>query len=680
MKKIILTVMLFSVLMLSACTPSVNVTESDALVPNITAKNVVERNPYLPDEEAMIHNDVYNTDVTNKVVPLGIYTEINEGASTETANSPPAFFYDMNGNAVCPYALTLENGTVVSGGIAVRDVDSDTTKVLGSFLPAIDEGARYGIQISYSFVDAQNNFVGPTTSGHVVFIRTTDENGNVLPKFEKILDVDVLSPAIEALGEEIDQNLLSIVFDYEGNLWFVSGGFHKNPAHSKAGFAGYLERTYIDAYLNGNTSLNPKEYLHYIKLDDGENAENGIASHPEGCVILTNLSCHLFSADDGVNTKWTVDYESSGGKAAVEGSEITGGGLAWGGGSSPTLTSDLVLFTDNKDTVNLIAVDILTGEVVCQTPVLQLGEEIIVSVENSICVYDAGDERIAVYVCNWYGAGNANLFKEGSNSSIQSYANIYDANWMANGSEYLMPGVERVDIIRQSDGTYKAETVWTRADLKDTAMMKYSTSTGYFFGYLQDEETKEWGFIALDAQTGETKLWVPVSDKPSYNNIAVGIMQGSNGNTIYCPTNSNILLRMSDRFAYLPLSPDEKLDISLMERYVISAETIESLGLIPVGYEHRATVSSDKEETLAFRINGLSGKVNELTLLRLGKDGSYAEAELVITTEDGEELRGNTVLNEKVIYEVRISVKNGDAFDLDESELTESAILLAKKK
>ncbi len=680
MKKILIAAMLFSALMLSACSQKVNVTESDALVPNITSKNVVERNPYLPDEEAMIHNDVYNTDVTNKVVPLGIYTEVHEGASTETANSPPAFFYDMNGNAVCPYALTLGNGTVVSGGIAVRDVDSDTTKVLGSFLPAIDEGSRYGIQISYSFVDAQNNFVGPTTNGHVVFIKTTDENGNVLTKFEKILDVDVLSPAIEVLGDEIDQNLLSIVFDYEGNLWFVSGGFHKNPAHSKAGFAGYLERTYIDAYLEGNTSLNPKEYLHYIKLDEGENAENGIASHPKGCVILTNLSCHLFSAEDGVNTKWTVDYESSGGKAAVEGSKITGGGLAWGGGSSPTLTSDLVLFTDNKDTVNLIAVDVMTGEVVCQTPVLQLGDEIIVSVENSICVYDAGDERIAVYVCNWYGAGNSNLFKEGSNSSIQSYANIYDANWMANGSEYLMPGVERVDIIRQPDGTYTAETVWTRADLKDTAMMKYSTSTGYFFGYLQDEETKEWGFIALDANTGETKLWVPVSDKPSYNNIAVGIMQGSNGNTIYCPTNSNILLRMSDRFAYLPDYSFIKLDLSLMERRVPATDEIADLGLVPVGYEHSATFSALTEQTLAFRINGLSGKVKDLKLLRLDKDGNYIEEELVITTEDGEELKGSTELCENVIYEVRILAENGSRFDLDESENIKSTILLAKEK
>ena len=49
------------------------------------------------------------------------------------------------------------------------------------------------------------------------------------------------------------------------------------------------------------------------------------------------------------------------------------------------------------------------------------------------------------------------------------------------------------------------------------------------------EKTKEWGFIALDYATGKTVMWQPVSDKKEYNNMAVGIMQGNNGNSIYCP-------------------------------------------------------------------------------------------------------------------------------------------------
>ena len=245
-----------------------------------------------------------------------------------------------------------------------------------------------------------------------------------------------------------------------------------------------------------------------MKLAEGENAENGMAAHPEGCVILTNQACYLLEAKEGtVNVRWKVPYESSGGKAAQEDSQITGAGLAWGGGSSPTLTNDLVLFTDNQDTVELIAVDVKTGETAVTMPVLELGDQVTVSVENSISVYSPDEQKISVLICNWYGAGNADIFNPDADSSIQSFNNLYDDNWREKGSSYLMPGVERVDIIKKEDGSYQAESVWCREDLKDTCMIKYSTGTGYYYGYTQDESTSEWGFFALDYDTGETVRW-----------------------------------------------------------------------------------------------------------------------------------------------------------------------------
>ena len=47
-------------------------------------------------------------------------------------------------------------------------------------------------------------------------LRATDENGNVLPEFEKVLDIDIKAAAEAALGKELTQNLLSVVFDYDG--------------------------------------------------------------------------------------------------------------------------------------------------------------------------------------------------------------------------------------------------------------------------------------------------------------------------------------------------------------------------------------------------------------------------------------------------------------------------------
>lgn len=56
-------------------------------------------------------------------------------------------------------------------------------------------------------------------------------------------------------------------------------------------------------------------------------------------------------------------YESNGANDSQSGAATTGGGLSWGGGSTPTLTRDLLLFTDNLDPINLIAVDMKTGSV-----------------------------------------------------------------------------------------------------------------------------------------------------------------------------------------------------------------------------------------------------------------------------------------------------------------------------
>ena len=105
-----------------------------------------------------------------------------------------------------------------------------------------------------------------------------------------------------------------------------------------------------------------------------------------------------------------------------EGDKTTGGGLAWGSGCSPSLTPELVMFTDNADPVKLLALDMKTGEIVASMPVLDdLPEGYQVAVENSAIVYDDSEGTVSTIVCNWFGAGNAGLADSNSDSSIQSY-------------------------------------------------------------------------------------------------------------------------------------------------------------------------------------------------------------------------------------------------------------------
>ncbi len=177
---------------------------------------------------------------------------------------------------------------------------------------------------------------------------------------------------------------------------------------------------------------------------------------------------------------WCTPYESVGAKDSKEGDETTGGGLAWGGGCSPSLTRNLVMFTDNQDPVNLLALDMKTGEKVASMPVIdELPEDMQVSVENSAIVYDNGEGTVSTIVCNWFGAGSAKLADADNDSSIQSYENIYDVNWLRQGNKMIMPGVERVDTIKTEDG-YEMKSIWCRSDMPDTSMMKLSTQQDIF--------------------------------------------------------------------------------------------------------------------------------------------------------------------------------------------------------
>lgn len=288
-----------------------------------------------------------------------------------------------------------------------------------------------------------------------------DEAGNILPVFEKVMDIDLMAQAEAQLAGEIDQNLLSIVYNYAGNLWFTTGGFRIDPHRGQQGFLGYISAEYMHQEEGNRLSL--ADHIFFYPLELGEGAENGIAANEDGAVILTNLACYMLTAEDGVQVTWRTPYGSNGANDAEADSGYTGGGLAWGSGTSPTLTDDLVIFTDNLDPVNLIALSSETGEIVAQTPILDaLGEDTPVSVENSILVYSSGDGSASVIVANWFGAGNAGLAEPDAESSIQSYENIYDANWTARGNASIAPGVERVDVIKTDQG-YEAKKVWSRS-------------------------------------------------------------------------------------------------------------------------------------------------------------------------------------------------------------------------
>ena len=637
-----------------------NTAQTSELPIKALTQKVIDENPYMAASDSNIHHDCYNTDSTDEVLPVGIYSEINVSYEKTNANASPAIFFDSYGHAVVP----------LLGGLAIRDINAEETQTLGYFSPKQHDNGEYLIQSSYSFVDESNRLVCPTNNNHVLMLKATDEDGNVLPEFEKVLDIDIKAAAEAALGKTLDQNLLSVVFDYEGNLWFATGGFRIYPDRKQQGTFGYVSRAAIDKILNGE-DVDLSDAVFVYELEPGEGAENGIAASKEGAVILTNLKCYLLQADNGVKKVWETSYKSVGAKESKEGDETTGGGLAWGGGCSPSLTKDLVMFTDNQDPVNLIAVDMKTGEQVASMPVIdELPEGTQVSVENSAIVYDDGEGTVSTIVCNWFGAGSAKLGEADNDSSIQSYENIYDVGWLRQGNKVIAPGIERVDTVKTEDG-YEMKSIWCRSDLSDTSMMKLSTATGYIYGYVQDMETGMWQYIMLDFETGETAFTMDISDKPGYNNMAIGMYAGNSGNALYCPTGYLELLRLQDRFVYLPEMPYRKVDLDQAMRNVLSQEKFAADGGQGdvEGWLNTITIENvHPNTTVAIRMKGISGETGSLKLYAYGTDGTLKEVPAEkwhIQTEDGET---PDTLSEDVLYEVHMTVEDGGDFDLSETE------------
>ena len=655
----------------AAVQPAAEEPTSTALPVKALHPKQVDENPYMAKSDANIHHDGYNTDSTDEILPLGIYPEINVSYEKTNANASPAIYFDSYGHAVVP----------LLGGIAIRDLNAEETKTLGYFSPKKHDGGGYVIQSSYTFLDASNRIVCPTSNNHVLMLRATDESGNVLPEFEKVLDIDIKAAAEAALGKELTQNLLSVVFDYDGNLWFATGGFRIYPQRQQQGVIGYIAHSAIDAILNGKqTDLSKAVFVH--ELTPGEGAENGIAASKDGAVILTNQNCYLLRAEDGVNVVWCTPYESAGAKVSGEGDKTTGGGLAWGGGCSPTLTPNLVLFTDNQDPVNLLALDMKTGKVVASTPVLDdLPEGYQVAIENSAIVYDDSEGTVSTIVCNWFGAGSAGLADPDSDSSIQSYANIYDTNWLTKGNCMIAPGVERVDTVKTDSG-YKMKSVWSRNDLSDTSIMKLSTATGYIYGYVQDLESGMWQYIILDFATGETVFTMDVSNKYGYNNMAIGMYAGNSGNALYCPTGYLELLCLQDRFVYLPEMPYRKVDLDKSARNMLSQAQFEQDGGKGAVASWRNTVTVENvhpNTTVSFRMNNLSGSTAELKLYAYSADGTLAEVSNELWSITDEAGSAVDTLSDGTLYELRVSVADGGAFDLSEAEKEiKISVVLAK--
>lgn len=101
----------------------VHAEEASELPVKALTPKAMDVNPYMAASDSNIHHDCYNTDSTDEVLPVDIYSEINVSYEKVNPNASPAVFFDSYGHSVVP----------LLGGLAIRDINADEAQTLGYF-------------------------------------------------------------------------------------------------------------------------------------------------------------------------------------------------------------------------------------------------------------------------------------------------------------------------------------------------------------------------------------------------------------------------------------------------------------------------------------------------------------------------------------------------------------------
>jgi hypothetical protein len=285
-------------------------------------------------------------------------------------------------------------------------------------------------------------------------------------KLVKVADYDLTSVL------RPDERVTSALPDFHGRVWFVSkqGG--------------------VVAVLDPRTRR-----IRAVRL--GEEIENSFAIGRDGAYIVSDKRMYRFGLRKGrPHVVWSVAYANSG---IVKPSQLDAGS-----GTTPTIMpGGYVAITDNADPMNLVvyrtAAKLRRGvsRTVCEVPVFGPGAS---ATENSII--SAGR---ALFVENNYG---------------------YRDPFGDTAGALTTPGFARVDVRADGSG---CDLVWTNTDVRaPTVVPKLSDRTGLIYSYEQSAPNT-WFWVAIDAQTGETKWRQYAGSGLGFNNNYAGIALAADG-------------------------------------------------------------------------------------------------------------------------------------------------------
>jgi len=441
-----------------------------------------------------MHCDAYISDTYEAAGPIGLNMQVR--SRTQGFGGYGTLAFDRLGRIVAVYS----NGR----GFQLELLDPITLQELASYdLPSrpwywLLQGIMPWEYIGagmYFYLDNEDRAIVPTTQNtiQVIGIAAGGES------FELAREYD-LSQYVVPMSWPHNDSVAWVLPDWSGAYyWYATTG----------GIVGTVD---VDT-----------GRVHTLRLE-GEVIENSFAAAEDGVYVLSDHAMYRFRQDGQgeISVAWRTPYDRGPGQKP--------GHITRGSGTSVSLMGDeatgLVAITDNAEPqIHLLLLARDTGEIVCSVPLFEEGKS---GTDISVACFEHADEA---------GRGTG------------TYSVLIENNWGHHRFPYSVPqpGLARVDIVRQPDGTYGCEIVW-ESDERSIGVFKLSLGSGLAYMYWRDDASAipTWRLIAVDFATGETVYRRTVGTGLGYNNWAGALFLHPDGGIAYSTTIFGLVMIYDD--------------------------------------------------------------------------------------------------------------------------------------
>lgn len=443
------------------------------------------QHPYMANNAGNnMHNDAYMSDTSEASGPTGINSQVR--SRTQGFGGYGTLAYDSLGRLVSVYS----NGR----GFQLELMDAYSLQERASFdLPArpryfLLQGVLPWEYIGagvYFYLDHQDRAVVPTTANTIQIIQTPMQTGRA---FELIREYDLTEHVVPMSWPQQD-SIAWVLPEWSGEYyWYATTGGMVGTVHIESGSI----------------------QTHRL---EGEIIENSFAVGEEGLFIISDYALYRFSRDEQghIFTDWRTPYD--------RGPMQKPGHITRGSGSSVTLLGGpdgVVAVTDNAEPrIHLLFIQREDGQLVCSQP-----------------LFDEGKSGTDITVI---GVEHADQ----TGRSTGHYSAIIENNWGHNLFPIArpQPGISRIDLVPQGDGSYHCSKVWTSQE-RNIGVFKMSLSNGLIYTYFRDDSLfpQHWYFSALDFWSGETVFKALAGSGLGYNNWAGALFLHPDGDIAYSTT------------------------------------------------------------------------------------------------------------------------------------------------